>query len=164
MWNPLAWAMEVAALLAIILLDYADFGLILGLLLLNSSIGYWEEKSSSNAIAALKAQLSPTCKALRDGELKKINAEDLVPGDVVLLRLGDIVPADCVLMEGEGLKIDQSSLTGESLPVNKGVGEEVYSGSVIKQGETDGVVYATGVKTFFGRAATLVAESENRVS
>jgi H+-transporting ATPase len=78
MWNPLSWAMELAAILSIILLDYADFGLILALLLLNSSIGYWEERSSGNAIAALKAQLSPTCKALRDGEFKKIDAADLV--------------------------------------------------------------------------------------
>ena len=78
MWNPLSWAMEIAAILSIILLDYADFGLILGLLLLNSTIGFWEEHSAGNAIAALKAQLSPSCKALRDGELKKIDAADLV--------------------------------------------------------------------------------------
>ncbi len=78
MWNPLSWAMEIAAILSIILLDYADFALIIGLLLLNSTIGFWEEFSSANAIAALKAQLSPTCKALRDGELKKIDAAELV--------------------------------------------------------------------------------------
>lgn len=81
-----------------------------------------------------------------------------------MLRLGDIVPADCVLLEGEGLKIDQSSLTGESLPVDKYEGDEVYSGSVVKQGEVHGLVYATGVNTFFGKAATLVSASGSSVS
>ena len=81
-----------------------------------------------------------------------------------MLRLGDIVPADCILLEGEGLKIDQSSLTGESLPVDKHSGDEAYSGSIIKQGEVHGLVYATGVNTFFGKAASLVQSAESSVS
>jgi H+-transporting ATPase len=155
--------MEVAALISIILQDYADFGLIIALLLFNSSIAFWEEHTSANAIAALKAQLTPTCKCLRDGELKKVNSDELVPGDVVFLRLGDIVPADSIILDGEGLKIDQASLTGESLPVNKGLGEEIFSGSVVKQGEAMAMVYATGANTFFGKAATLVGSTENAV-
>jgi len=161
MWNPLAWAMEVAALISIIQLDYADFALIVSLLLLNSAIAFYEEHSSANAIAALKAQLAPSCKCRRDHELKKINSDELVPGDIIFLRLGDIVAADCVILDGEGLKIDQSSLTGESLPVSKGVGKEVYSGSVVKQGEADALVTATGVNSFFGKTAAFITNTPN---
>jgi H+-transporting ATPase len=161
MWNPLSWAMEIAAIIAISLIDYVDFILIVALLFINASIGFWEEHSSGNAIAALKAQLSPKTKCIRDGQVKKDTlSATLVPGDVVLLRLGDIIPADCILLEGEGLKIDQSSLTGESLPVSRYAGDEIFSGSIVKMGETKAVVHATGVHTFFGKAANLVQNSE----
>jgi H+-transporting ATPase len=163
-WNPLAWAMEFAALLSFALVDYVDGILITGLLLLNACIGFYEDYSSGNAVAALQAQLAPTCKCLRDGQVQAgTPSVDLVPGDVVLLRLGDVVPADCYLLDdGDSLKIDQSSLTGESLPVNRYPADEVYSGSIVKQGEMMAVVHATGLNTFFGKAAALVQSSHKK--
>lgn len=160
MWNPLSWAMEAAAIIAIVLVDYIDFLLILLLLFINASIGFYEERESGSAIAALKAQLTPTCKALRDGNVQSIDSTTLVVGDVVNLRLGDVIPADCVLVGDSSLKVDQSTITGESLPVGKGPGDFVYSGSTAKMGETRGVVVATGEGTFFGKAATLMGSTE----
>jgi H+-transporting ATPase len=123
--------MEVAAILAVILQDWVDFGLIVALLFLNASIGYWEEHASGNAISALKDQLTPVCKCVRDGNVnREMKSADLVPGDVILLRLGDVVPADATLFEGDFLKIDQSALTGESLPATKYKGDGVYSSSI----------------------------------
>lgn len=98
---------------------------------------------------------------LRDGKWKEVEAAILVPGDMISIKLGDIVPADARLLEGDPLKIDQSALTGESLPVTKYPGGEVYSGSTCKQGELEAVVIATGVHTFFGRAAHLVDSTNN---
>ena len=93
---------------------------------------------------------------LRDGRWSEKEAEILVPGDVISIKLGDIIPADARLLEGDPLKIDQSALTGESLPVTKNPGDEAFSGSTCKQGEIEAVVIATGVHTFFGKAAHLV--------
>ncbi|XP_057527485.1 plasma membrane ATPase 4 [Amaranthus tricolor] len=108
------------------------------------------------------AGLAPKTKVLRDGRWSEQEAEILVPGDIISIKLGDIVPADARLLEGDPLKIDQSALTGESLPVNKSPGDEVFSGSTCKQGEIEAVVIATGVHTFFGKAAHLV-DSTNQV-
>eukprot|EP01087_Luapelamoeba_hula_P015695 TRINITY_DN4717_c0_g2_i1.p1 TRINITY_DN4717_c0_g2~~TRINITY_DN4717_c0_g2_i1.p1 ORF type:complete len:1067 (+),score=193.16 TRINITY_DN4717_c0_g2_i1:51-3203(+) len=161
-WNPLSWTMEIAATLSIILGDYVDFLLISGLLLLNACIGFYEEHSSANAMEALKNQLAPTALCLRDGEYTETPAFQLVPGDIVRLGLGDVIPADLKLLaNGDGMKIDQSSLTGESLPVSKYPGDELFAGSSVKQGEMNAVVYATGVHTFFGKAANLVSTTES---
>uniref|UniRef100_A0A1J3G0J6 Plasma membrane ATPase n=1 Tax=Noccaea caerulescens TaxID=107243 RepID=A0A1J3G0J6_NOCCA len=163
MWNPLSWVMEAAALMAIGLAhgggkppDYYDFVGIVVLLLINSSISFVEENNAGNAAAALMAQLAPKAKARRDGKWNEIDAAELVPGDIVSIKLGDIIPADARLLEGDPLKIDQSALTGESLPVTKNPGASVYSGSTCKSGEIEAVVIATGVHTFFGKAAHLV--------
>ncbi|KAK1303739.1 Plasma membrane ATPase 1 [Acorus calamus] len=169
MWNPLSWVMEVAAIMAIALArggqdlkkqdrqaDYHDFVGILALLLINSTISFIEENNAGNAAAALMARLAPKAKVLRDGKWSEEDACVLVPGDIISIKLGDIVPADARLLEGDPLKIDQSSLTGESLPVTKNPGDGVYSGSTCKQGEIEAVVIATGVHTFFGKAAHLV--------
>ncbi|KAE9037486.1 hypothetical protein PR003_g6731, partial [Phytophthora rubi] len=126
MWNPLSWAMEVAAVLAIVLLDFADFALILFLLLLNACIGYLEEIQAGNAVSALMGHLAPEAKVFRDGEVKNVPANLLVPGDVLRVRLGDVIPADLKFLEGDSVKVDQSSLTGESLPVTKSEGDEGY--------------------------------------
>ncbi|KDO27509.1 hypothetical protein SPRG_06776 [Saprolegnia parasitica CBS 223.65] len=165
MWNPLSWAMEVAAVLSIVLLDYPDFGLILALLLLNACIGYFEEMQAGDAVAALMGQLAPECKVFRDGAMINLPADQLVPGDVIRIRLGDVLPADVKFLEGDSVKIDQSSLTGESLPVTKCEGDEGYSGSVCKQGEIEAVVTSTGIHTFLGRAAEQIAgvESQGRL-
>ncbi|KAL9250801.1 ATPase 8, plasma membrane-type-like protein [Drosera capensis] len=169
MWNPLSWVMEAAAIMAIVLAngggkppDFPDFIGIVVLLLINSTISFIEENNAGNAAAALMANLAPKTKVLRDGKWGEQEASILVPGDVISIKLGDIVPADARLLEGDPLKIDQAALTGESLPVTKNPGNEVFSGSTCKQGEIEAVVIATGVHTFFGKAAHLV-DSTNQV-
>ncbi|OAE23025.1 hypothetical protein AXG93_3255s1040 [Marchantia polymorpha subsp. ruderalis] len=163
MWNPLSWVMEAAAIMAIALAngggkppDWQDFIGIITLLVINSTISFIEENNAGNAAASLMARLAPKTKVLRDGKWSEQDAEILVPGDIISIKLGDIVPADARLLEGDPLKIDQSALTGESLPVTKKPGDEVYSGSTCKQGELQAVVIATGVHSFFGKAAHLV--------
>ncbi|KAI0504661.1 hypothetical protein KFK09_015613 [Dendrobium nobile] len=166
MWNPLSWVMETAAIMAIAARgkdpDWQDFIGIVALLVINSTISFIEENNAGNAAAALMAQLAPKTKVLRDGRWSEEDAAILVPGDIVSIKLGDIIPADARLLEGDPLKIDQSALTGESLPVTKNPGDEVFSGSTCKQGEIEAVVIATGVHTFFGKAAHLV-DSTNQV-
>ncbi|XP_022016948.2 ATPase 9, plasma membrane-type [Helianthus annuus] len=169
MWNPLSWVMEAAAIMAIALAngggkppDWQDFVGITTLLLINSTISFIEENNAGNAAAALMAGLAPKTKLLRDGKWAEAEAEFLVPGDIISIKLGDIVPADARLLEGDPLKIDQAALTGESLPVTKKPGNSVFSGSTCKQGEIEAVVIATGVHTFFGKAAHLV-DSTNQV-
>ncbi|XP_023516785.1 ATPase 8, plasma membrane-type [Cucurbita pepo subsp. pepo] len=169
MWNPLSWVMESAAIMAIALAngggkppDWQDFVGIIVLLIINSTISFIEENNAGNAAAALMAGLAPKTKVLRDGKWKEEEAAILVPGDVISVKLGDIIPADARLLEGDPLKIDQSALTGESLPVTKNPGDGVFSGSTCKQGEIEAVVIATGVHTFFGKAAHLV-DSTNQV-
>ncbi|KAG2379725.1 ATPase 9 [Vigna angularis] len=136
--------------------DWQDFIGILALLVINSTISFIEENNAGNAAAALMAGLAPKTKVLRDGKWTEEEAAILVPGDIISIKLGDIVPADARLLDGDPLKIDQSALTGESLPVSKNPGDEVFSGSTVKQGELEAVVIATGVHTFFGKAAHLV--------
>ncbi|EFJ34065.1 hypothetical protein SELMODRAFT_83063, partial [Selaginella moellendorffii] len=167
MWNPLSWVMEAAAIIAIVMLndgnppDYPDFIGIIILLLVNSTISFFEENNAGNAAAALMARLAPQCKALRDGKWKEMEAKFLTPGDIIAIKLGDIIPADARLLEGDSLKIDQSALTGESLPVTKRPGDEVLSGSTCKVGEMNAVVISTGVHSFLGKAAHLVDSTNN---
>ncbi|EOY26003.1 hypothetical protein QUC31_011884 [Theobroma cacao] len=168
MWNPLSWVMEIAAIMAICLAngggkppDWQDFLGIVVLLLINSTISFIEENNAGNAAAALMAGLAPKTKVLRDGKWCEQEAAILVPGDIISIKLGDIIPADARLLDGDPLKIDQSALTGESLPVSKNSGDEVFSGSTVKQGEIEAVVIATGVHTFFGKAAHLVDSTNN---
>ncbi|OMO52890.1 Cation-transporting P-type ATPase [Corchorus capsularis] len=168
MWNPLSWVMEIAAIMAICLAngggkppDWQDFVGIVVLLFINSTISFIEENNAGNAAAALMAGLAPKTKVLRDGKWSEQEAAILVPGDIISIKLGDIIPADARLLEGDPLKIDQSALTGESLPVNKNPGDEIFSGSTVKQGELEAVVIATGVHTFFGKAAHLVDSTNN---
>ncbi|GKV07747.1 hypothetical protein SLEP1_g19476 [Rubroshorea leprosula] len=169
MWNPLSWVMEAAAIMAIALAngggkppDWQDFVGIVVLLVINSTISFIEENNAGNAAAALMAGLAPKTKVLRDGRWSEQDAAILVPGDIITIKLGDIIPADARLLDGDPLKIDQSALTGESLPVTKNPSDEVFSGSTCKQGEIEAVVIATGVHTFFGKAAHLV-DSTNQV-
>ncbi|KAF3633636.1 ATPase 9, plasma membrane-type [Capsicum annuum] len=169
MWNPLSWVMEAAAIMSIVLAngggkppDWPDFVGIVVLLIINSTISFIEENNAGNAAAALMANLAPKTKVLRDGKWSEEEAALLVPGDLISVKLGDIIPADARLLEGDPLKIDQAALTGESLPVTKQPGDEVFSGSTVKQGEIEAVVIATGVHTFFGKAAHLV-DSTNQV-
>ncbi|KAK1403602.1 Plasma membrane ATPase [Heracleum sosnowskyi] len=169
MWNPLSWVMEAAAIMAIALAngggkapDWQDFLGIVVLLIINSTVSFIEENNAGNAAAALMAGLAPKTKILRDGNWSEQEASILVPGDIVSVKLGDIIPADARLLDGDPLKIDQSALTGESLPVTKNPGDSVFSGSTCKQGEIEAVIIATGIHTFFGKAAHLV-DSTNSV-
>ncbi|GFP85510.1 ATPase 8 plasma membrane-type [Phtheirospermum japonicum] len=168
MWNPLSWVMESAAVMAIVLAnggckapDWQDFVGIVVLLIINSTISFIEENNAGNTAAALMAGLAPKTKVLRDGKWSEQEASILVLGDLISVKLGDIIPADARLLEGDPLKIDQSALTGESLPVTKNPSDGVYSGATCKQGELEAVVIATGVHTFFGKAAHLVDSTNN---
>jgi H+-transporting ATPase len=131
-------------------------GIILLLLLANAVVGFWEEHQAGNAIAALKATLAIKARVKRDGKWITPAARELVPGDVIRVRMGDIVPADARLLEGEPVEVDQSALTGESLPATRRSGDTVFSGSIVRQGEIGAFVYATGANTYFGRTAQLV--------
>ena len=155
-WGPIPWMIEAAGVLSAVNQDWRSFGVIVAMLLINGGIGFWQEKSASDALSSLKQQLALKARARRDGKWQEIDATTLVPGDIVRLRLGDVVPADAKLLEGDYLSIDQSALTGESLPVTRKPGAAAYSSTVVKEGEMVAVVYATGGNTFFGRTASLV--------
>jgi len=162
-WGPIPWMIEVAAILSALVRHWADFSIIMALLIFNAAIGFWQEHKAANALEALRNQLALRARVRRDGQWGDIDATELVPGDIIRLRLGDIIPADVKLIEGDYLSVDQSALTGESLPVNKTVGDVVYSGAIARQGEMVALVVATGSNTFFGRTAKLV-ESAGAVS
>jgi H+-transporting ATPase len=155
-WGPIPWMIEIAAILSGAVRHWTDLAVILVLLVFNALVGFVQEYQASNAVEALKQQLALTARVLRDGTWGELDAAQLVPGDVVRVRLGDVIPADLKLLDGEYLSVDQAALTGESLPVNKHQGEVAYSGSVAKQGEMVALVVATGQDTFFGRTAKLV--------
>jgi H+-transporting ATPase len=158
-WGPIPWMIEAAVILSAVARHWPDFGIILVLLLANAVVGFWEEHQAGNAIAALKAKLAIRAQVKRDGKWTSPAVRELVPGDIIRVRLGDIVPADARLLEGDPIEVDQSALTGESLPVTHQSGEAVFSGSIIRQGEIDALVYATGANTYFGKTAQLVQEA-----
>ncbi len=158
-WGPIPWMIEAAVVLSAAARHWPDFFIILVLLLANAIVGFWEERQAGSAIAALKAQLAIKARVKRDGKWVTPPSRELVPGDVIRLRLGDIVPADARLLDGDPVEVDQSALTGESLPVTRKPGEAVFSGSIIRQGEIGALVYATGANTYFGKTAQLVQES-----
>jgi H+-transporting ATPase len=160
-WGPIPWMIEVAAVLSAVLRHWADLIIILVLLIFNGMIGFWEEYQAGNAIEQLRKNLALSARVLRDGNWQQLQARRLVPGDIIRMRLGDVIPADVKLFDGEYLSVDQSALTGESLPVDKKPGDLAYSGSIAKQGEMVGLVTATGMNTFFGKTARLVSTAQN---
>jgi H+-transporting ATPase len=155
-WGPIPWMIEVAVVLSGIVRHWPDFFIILLLLVANATVGFWEERQAGNAIDALKARLAIKARVKRDGKWVTPPARELVPGDAIRLRLGDIVPADARLLDGDEISVDQSALTGESLPATRKSGDAVFSGSIIRRGEIGALVYATGGKTYFGKTAELV--------
>jgi len=159
-WGPIPWMIEAAVILSALVRHWPDFFIILVLLVANAVVGFWEEYQAGNAIDALKATLAIQARVRRDGKWTLAPARELVPGDLIRVRLGDIVPADARLLEGDSVEVDQSALTGESLPVTRKEGETVYSGSIIRQGEVDALVYGTGRNTYFGKTAQLVQEAQ----
>ncbi len=152
---------EVAAALSALVGRWEDFAIITVLLLVNALVDFYQESKALSAIKVLKSKLANRALVLRDGEWRQIPASELVPGDVIKVKIGDIVPADAKLVGGgEFLLVDQSALTGESLPVTKKEGEELYSNAVVKQGEMIAVVQRTGKNTYFGKTVGLVAKAE----
>ena len=160
-WGPIPWMIEIAVILSGAVGHWPDFFIILLLLLANGVVGYTEERQAGNAIDALKAKLAINARVIRDGEWVTPPARDLVPGDVIRLRLGDIIPADARLLDGDEVEVDQSALTGESLPATCTPGDAVFSGSIIRRGEIGAMVYATGTNTYFGKTADLVQDAHS---
>lgn len=159
-WGPIPWMIEIAAVLSAVIKHWDDFIIIMVLLLVNVGINFWEEFQAGNAIAALKKKLAPKSLVKRDGKWIEIDATQLVPGDLVRLKIGNIIPADAKLNQGDYLTVDQSALTGESLPVTKKINDTVYSGSIAKQGEMTATVAGTGKDTYFGKTAKLVEKAK----
>ena len=146
--GPIAYMIEAAAIVSAVIGHWSDFAIITALLLFNAALEFWQDRKASDALAALKKGLAPEATAMRDGKWQTLQAAMLVPGDIVKIRLGVIVPADLRFIGGDYASIDQSALTGESVPVAKKVGDKAYSGSVVEQGEMQGVVISTGSNTF----------------
>ncbi len=158
-WGPIPWMIEAAVILSGIVKHWPDFFIILVLLASNAVVAFWEERAAGNAIAALKAKLATKTRVKRDGQWVSPPARELVAGDVIQLRLGDIVPADARLLDGDPMSVDQSALTGESLPATRNPGDAVFSGSIVRRGQSNAMVYGTGMNTYFGRTAQLVAQA-----
>ncbi len=155
-WGPIPWMIEAAAIISAAIHRWEDFFIIFALLLINAVVGFRQEHSADNAIELLKRKLALKARVLRDATWAELPAAEIVPGDVIRVRLGDIFPADVKLIDGDYLQVDESALTGESLPVDKHASDVGYSGSVIRQGEMDAVVVTTGMNTYFGMTAKLV--------
>ncbi len=158
-WGPMPWLMEIAMALSFVLKHNTEGIIILALLTINSIIGQMNSTGSHKAIELLKKKLAINSKVLRDGKWIIGTAKDLVPGDIIVVKLGDIVPADAKIIDGE-VSVDESALTGESLPVNTGESGVIYSGSIVKRGETKCIVINTGANTYFGKTAELVRQAQ----
>lgn len=155
--GPIQFVMEAAAVLAAGLEDWVDFGVICGLLALNAGVGFIQEFQAGSIVDELKKTLANTATVIRDGSVQEVPANEIVPGDILRLEDGTVIPADGRLVTEECfLQVDQSSITGESLAVDKHYGDEVFSSSTVKRGEGFMIVTATGDNTFVGRAASLV--------
>ena len=159
-WGPIPWMIEAALVLSVLLAHWDDVAIIATLLAVNAAVGLWEEHQAGDAVAALKARLSPQARVLRDGAWTTIPARELVTGDVVRVRLGDILPADVLLLGDAELELDQSALTGESLPVTRSGGGSAYAGSTVRRGEATAQVTATGTRSYLGRTTQLVAQAQ----
>jgi H+-transporting ATPase len=161
-WGPIPWMIETAAILSAVIEHWDDFIIILLLLMINAIVGFFQERKAENAIELLKKRLAPTAQVLRDGTWQEIPTRELVPGDVIHIRLGDIVPADAKLTQGKYLLLDESALTGESLPVEKKSDDIIYSSSIIRQGEMNAKVTTIGIHTFFGKTTRLLQKKPPR--
>jgi H+-transporting ATPase len=154
-WGLTAWMLEIAIALSFVLGKFLDLYIITTLLLVNALLGFVQEQQATRAVKALKQKLRLQARVLRDKVWATINAAELVPGDIIRIRSGDSVPADLKIIDTE-TTVDQSAITGESLPIEKKPGEVIYSGSIIRKGEATGVIVATGASTYFGKTTELV--------
>ncbi len=160
--RPIAIMIEIAIIISAVLKNVADVILISFLLALNVGVEYLQESRAGNVLESLKQKLALKARVRRDGQWLTVDSREVVPGDLVNVGVGDIVPADLKLLEGTPLELDESSLTGESLPSTKGPGQLVFSASVVTQGDMHGIAVATGDHTFFGRTASLAEEAKER--
>ena len=158
-WGPIPWMIEVAAILSAVARKWDDFVIISIMLLVNVAIDFFQEHRALNALKALKQRLGREVIVLRDGKFITIPAAELVPGDIIRLRMGNIIPADVQLLQGDYLLIDQSAFTGESLPVSKKTQDVAYASTIVKQGEMLAVVVNTGPNTNFHSVVALVAKA-----
>ena len=154
-WAPIPWMLEGAILLEVGLGKYVEASIITGLLLFNAALGFFQEGRAQATLAALRSRLALDASVLRDGVWGTVPATELVPGDLVKLSLGAVVAADVKLVEGSVL-LDQSMITGESVPIEAGAGLQTYAGALVRRGEAVAEVTATGARTTFGRTAELV--------
>jgi H+-transporting ATPase len=160
-WGPIPWMIEVAALLSLSVRRWEEFAIITFLLLVNAMVDFYQESKALSAIAVLKQKLARRALVLRDGQWEQIDAAQIVPDDIIKVKIGDIVPADAKLLGGgDYLQVDQSALTGESLPVTKKTGDDLYANAIVKQGEMTAHVTGTGTHTYFGKTVGLVAKAE----
>jgi len=160
-WGPIPWMIEAAAVLSATAQRWEDFTVIMIMLLVNAFVDFYQESKALNAISVLKKKLARQALVLRDGEWQEIDAKEVVPGDIIKIKIGDIVPADVKLLSGgDFLLVDQSALTGESLPVHKEAGDDLYANAIIKQGEMIAEVTGTGENTYFGKTVGLVAKAQ----
>lgn len=159
-WGPIPWMIELAAILSAVVQKWDDFGIITALLFVNAGIDLWQESKALSALNVLKQKLAKKATVLRNGVFKSVDAKELVPGDIIKIKIGEIIPADVKLIEGEYIQIDQSALTGESLPVTKHANDTAYANSIARQGEMISVVTLTGLNTYFGKTVSLVAKAE----
>ena len=155
LWAPVPWMLEATVVLELVLGKRVEAGVIGLLLLMNALLSLMQERKAEGALALLRKRLPVKARVRRDGEWKLIDAREVVPGDGLYLRMGDLVPADVRMVGGE-ISLDQSALTGESLPVEAGVGAAAYAGAVVRHGEAHGEVTATGSRSYFGKTAELV--------
>ena len=154
-WGPMPWLLELAMGLSFALRHYLEGIIIFLLLTVNAIIGHMHSRGSQKAVELLKKKLAIKAKVLRDGKWVTAESKEIVPGDIISVGLGDIVPADAGILSGE-LSIDQSALTGESLPIDAHQSDIIYSSSTVRQGEARCVVVNTGANTYFGKTAELV--------
>ncbi len=161
-WGPIPWMIEAAALMSAAIQHWPDFAVIFLLLVSNAIVGFTRERQAGNAIELLKRRLALKARVLRDNKWEEKAANELVPGDIIRVRLGDILPADVKLISGEYLLVDESALTGESLPVEKHPADIGYASSIVRQGEMDALVVNTGLKTYFGKTTKLVEEAKTQ--
>lgn len=158
-WGPIPWMIEIAAILSAMVGKWEDFGIILVMLLVNAFLDFFQEHRALNALKALKKGLAGKVPVLRDGEYHSVPVRELVPGDIIRLKIGSVVPADVQLLKGDYLLVDQAALTGESLPVSKKAREVAYANTIVKQGEMEAVVVNTGMHTNFSNVVSLVARA-----
>ena len=154
-WAPVPWMLELAIVLELVLGKLVEAGIIAVLLLLNGAVSAVQEHRAQGALTLLRQRLTILARVQRDGQWQTVPASELVPGDIMYLRVGDVIPADVRLAAGQ-LFVDQSALTGESLPAELEPGSIAYAGTAVKRGEATGEATATGASTFFGKTAELV--------